>query len=50
MYQKKSLIILGSKKYGENEKQSVLQNTLIVIEMNPPAMYAKKEGFEKLTA
>ena len=32
--------------YGESEKQSVLQNKLVITEMSAPASYATKEEFK----
>ena len=44
---KEFLNYIGTK-YGESEKQSVLQNKLVITEMSAPVSYATKEAFEKL--
>ena len=44
---KEFLNYIGTK-YGESEKQSILQNKLVITEMKAPASYATKEAFEKL--
>ena len=44
---KEFLNYIGTK-YGESEKQSVLQNKLVITEVTAPASYATEELFKKL--
>ena len=46
---KEFLNYIGTKYgYGESEKQSVLQNKLVITEMTAPATYKTEEDFKKL--